>query len=176
MGEGPVSGPFAESELRAKYHKVSLNSIGGGDQRSRKTGRRDIGRRNPRRRQPGDSLTTHPTRQSLADALRVMDVLKKPAESKRGGTSGRLRVITPETERGLVSIMGADDFFYANTVGTFGAVSTGQNWGRLASAVRRWALKLVDKQKVFLLLFSDEALSWRKMRSLGGPFLLIAFS
>ena len=37
LGAGLASGPFAESELRAKYHKVLLISIGG--QRSHKTGR-----------------------------------------------------------------------------------------------------------------------------------------
>ena len=51
---GLVSGPFTEPELRGKYNKVLLNSLGA-DQRSRKTGRRNFGRRNPRGRQPKDS-------------------------------------------------------------------------------------------------------------------------
>ena len=80
-----------------------------------------------------------PAGPSLADALRIMDVLKKPAASKWGGTSAQLRVLTPEAEHGLVSIMGPIGF-YANTVGTFGEVSAGQDWGRLASAVHRRAL------------------------------------
>ena len=49
--------------------------------------------------------------------------------------------------------MGPNGLFYANAVGSFGVVSAGQNWGRLSIAVHRRALKLVDKQKVFLLLF-----------------------
>ena len=110
--------------------------------------------------------TQHPTRPSLSDAIRIADCLNKPATSKLGGTSAHSRALTPESEHGLVSIMGPNGLFYANTVGTAGVVSAGRNWDRLASAVRRWGLKLVGKRKVFLLLFSDDALSWRKMRSL----------
>ena len=54
--------------------------------------------------------------------------------------------------------MGPDGLFYANTVDAFGAVSAGQNWGRLESAVHRWALKSVDAKEVSILLFSDDAL------------------
>ena len=98
-------------------------------------------------------LTMQPSRPSLAGALRILDVLGKPAEAKWGGTPARRRVLTTDSEHGLVSIMGPGGLLYANTVGTFGVVSAGQNWDRLASAVRRWDLKLVDKRKVFLLLF-----------------------
>ena len=98
-------------------------------------------------------LTMQPTRPSLAGALMILDVLEKPAASKWGGTPARRRVLTTDSEHGLVSIMGPGGLLYANTVGTFGVVSAGQNWDRLASAVRRWDLKLVDKRKVFLLLF-----------------------
>ena len=77
-------------------------------------------------------LTMQPTRPTLADAIRIMEVLKKPAAEKWDGTSPNSRLLTPESERGLVSITGPDGLFYANTVGTFGVVSAGQNWGRLA--------------------------------------------
>ena len=63
------------------------------------------------------------------------------------GTSAHRRALTPEPEHGLVSIMGPGGKFYANTVGTVGVVSAGQNWDRLASAVRRWDLKLVEKKE-----------------------------
>ena len=71
--------------------------------------------------------------------------------------------------------MGPNGLFYANAVGAFGAVSAGQNWGRLAIAARRWALKLVGKQKVFLLLFSDDALSLAEDETFGEDFLIIVF-
>ena len=92
-------------------------------------------------------LTMQPARPSLAGCLRVLDLLENPAAAKIDGTSAHLRIITPEPEHGLVSIMGPDGMFYANTVGAFGVVSAGQNWDRLASAVRRWALQLVGKEK-----------------------------
>ena len=94
-----------------------------------------------------------PTGQSLPDALRVLDVLGNPPAEEWGGTSSQRRVLTPVSERGRVSLTGAGGIFYAKTVGTFGMVSAGQNWGRLASAVHRRALKLVDGRKVSLLLF-----------------------
>ena len=100
-----------------------------------------------------------PERPSLSDALRITDCLEKPAAAKWDGTSARRRVVTPASERGLVSIMGHRGLFYANAVGNFGAVAAGKNWDRLASAVHRRALKLVGANKVFLLLFSDDALS-----------------
>ena len=53
--------------------------------------------------------------------------------------------------------MGPNGLFYANTVGAGGAVSAGQNWDRLASAVHRWGLKLVDNDEVFTLLFPGDA-------------------
>ena len=98
-------------------------------------------------------LTMHPTRPSLADAIRIMGAPKKPAAAKWEGTSAHRRVLTPETEPGLVSIMWENGFFYANTVGTSGVVSAGRNWDRLAIAVRRWALKFVGKQKSILITF-----------------------
>ena len=104
-----------------------------------------------------------------------MDVSKKPAAAKWNGTSAHRRALTPETERGLVSIMGPNGCLYANTVGAFVAVSAGRNWDRLASAFRRRALKLVDKRKVFLLLFSDGALFLAEDDVFTETFLLIAF-
>ena len=98
-------------------------------------------------------LTMQPTRPSLAGCLRVLGILGNPAAAKMDGASAHRRVLTPEPEHGLVTIMGPDGKFYDNAVGTFGVASAGPNWGRLASAVRRWALKLVGKKKVYLLLF-----------------------
>ena len=50
-------------------------------------------------------------------------------------------------------------FIYANTVGDFGAVSAGGgNWGRLLSAVRRWALELVGDNDIPILLPPRDAL------------------
>ena len=48
--------------------------------------------------------------------------------------------------------------YYASTVGTFGVASAGRNWGRLASAVHRWGLKLLGGEKVYVLLFSGDAI------------------
>ena len=66
--------------------------------------------------------------------------------------------MTPEPERGLVSIAGPDGLYYANAVDALGAVSAGRNWDRLAIAVHSWALKLVGAREVFILLFPDGAL------------------
>ena len=98
-------------------------------------------------------LAMRPTRPSLADAARIMDRPNDPAAAKWGGVSARRQVIAPEPEHGLVSIMGADGLFYSNTIGAFGVVSAGQNWGRVASAAHRRALKLVDAKEVSILLF-----------------------
>ena len=83
----------------------------------------------------------------------VLGILENPAAAKIDGMSAHRRVLKPEPGHGIVSIMGPGGKFYANTVGTFGVVSAGQNWDRLASAAHRWALKLVGEQKVYLLLF-----------------------
>ena len=53
--------------------------------------------------------------------------------------------------------MGRSGLYCANTIGAFGVVSAGKEWGRLASAVQSWALKLVGEKEVFILLFSDGA-------------------
>ena len=120
-------------------------------------------------------LTVHPTRPSLSGAIRITDCLNKPAAAKWKGTSARRRVLTPESEHGLVSIMWPNGLFYAHTVGTFGVASAGQNWDRLASAARRCALKLVGNQKAFLLLFSDEALFLAEDGIFAEDFLIIVF-
>ena len=56
-------------------------------------------------------LTMQPARPSLSDAIRIADCLGKPAAAKWGGASSRRRVATPESERGLVSIMGTSGLF-----------------------------------------------------------------
>ena len=100
-----------------------------------------------------------PGRPSLADALRITDRLRKPAAAKWGGASSHRRVVKPESEQGLVPTMGPNGLYYANTVGAFGVASAGQNRGRLASAVHRRDLKLVDAKEVVFLLFPDDALN-----------------
>ena len=60
--------------------------------------------------------------------------------------------MAPEEERGLVSTMCPNGLFYANAVGTFGSVSDGGNWSRLASAAHSWALKLVDGNDFFYVI------------------------
>ena len=82
-------------------------------------------------------LTMQPTRPSHADAARIMDCLNEPASEKWAGVSARRQVIAPEPEHGLVSIVGPNGLFYANTVGAFGVVSADRNWDRLASASHR---------------------------------------
>ena len=86
-----------------------------------------------------------PTWASLADAMSIINGLNKPAAAKFDGGQARRRVLTPEPELGLVSTMWPNGLFHANAVGALGVVSDGENWGRLASAVHRWALKLVEK-------------------------------
>ena len=138
LEEGLVSGRFAWSELKEKYHKVLLNSLGGGIKDLAKPDVRTLVDATQGGVSQKIRLTTQPTKPRLAGALRVLDILEIPAESNWGGASARRRVLTPESEHGLVSIMGPNGLFYANTVGTFGVVSADQNWDRLASGVRRW--------------------------------------
>ena len=83
------------------------------------------------------SQTMQPERPSLAGCLMVSDVLETPTASKIDGKSANLRVLTPVSEHGLVSIMGPEGNAYSNAVGTSGVVSSGRNWGRLASAAHR---------------------------------------
>ena len=121
-------------------------------------------------------LTMQPTRPSLADCLRVLDLLENPTGAKIDGTSAHRRVITPSNEHGLVSIMGPGGMYYANTVGTFGVVSAGQNWDRLASAAHRWGLKLLGQEKVYVLLFPDDTIFLTENEIFGGTFLTFIFS
>ena len=74
-----------------------------------------------------------------------------------------------------MSILGPNGMRYANTVGTFGVVSAGQNWGRLASAVRRWVLKLVGEAKVYLLLFPGDAIFSTENEICDAMFLAFIF-
>ena len=174
MRVGLVSGPSAESELRGKYPKVPLNSLGS----EIKTLQNRTSEHWPTQPKGADQkilLTIQPTRPSLADAIRITDCLEKPAAAKWNGASSHRRVLTPEPGRGLVSTMGPNDLFYSNTVGSFGVVSAGQNWGRLARAIQRGALKLVDKQKVSLLLFSYDALFLAEDEIFEEAFLIIVF-
>ena len=47
----------------------------------------------------------------------------------------------------MVAIIGPNGIYYAITFGAFVVVSAGRNWDRLASAVHRWDLKLVDAEE-----------------------------
>ena len=95
---------------------------------------------------------------SLPDAMSILKRLKQPAAAKFNGRQAHRTGLTPKPERGLVAIMGTNGTFYKNTFGAFGVVSAGGNWGRLASAAHRWDFKLVDRNEVCMLLFSDDAL------------------
>ena len=53
-------------------------------------------------------LTTQPTRPSLSDFLRVLDLLENPAGAKIDEKPAHRRAITPKNEHGLVSIMDPD--------------------------------------------------------------------
>ena len=75
--------------------------------------------------------------------------------------------------RVLVSNMGTCGLFYANAVGSLGAVSAGLNWGLLASAVHRWAHALVEIKEIYLLLFPGDIWFWLEMGSRGGTSLIV---
>ena len=51
-------------------------------------------------------LAMQPTGPSLADCVRVLELLEKPDAAKIDGKSANRRALTPEPEHGLVSIMG----------------------------------------------------------------------
>ena len=103
-------------------------------------------------------LTMQPKRPSLSDAIPIWGRLKDPAEEEYDAGSPHRMAITPKPEHGFVSIVGPIGLCCANNVGAFGAVSSGQNWDRLASAAHRWGLKLVDGADFFMLIFPDDAL------------------
>ena len=73
-----------------------------------------------------------------------MSRLNDPATAKFDGCQAHRWVLTPKPGHGLVSIVGHNGLFYANAVGAIGAVSAGRNWDPLASAARRWDLKIVE--------------------------------
>ena len=161
--EGPVSGPFSESELRAKYHRVLLNSSGG-------LGIKDLTRPDVRTlagaTQGVDKQhirpKMQPARPSLSDAVRITDRLKnrpmRNGAARPPATAPSRRSRNADSSRSW----GESGLYYANAVGNFEVVSTGQNWGRLASAAIRRELKFVDAKEV--------------MRYARALFLLIIFS
>ena len=116
----------------------------------------------------------HPTRPGPADAVRFLDVSRSPIGAKFDGGESHRMALSPEHERGLVSTMGPNGLFYANTVGTLRAVPSGGKWARLASAGRRWALKLVEHNELFVL-FPDGALVLAASEHLGEFPLVVIF-
>ena len=106
LEEGLLSGHLPLEQLHAKYHKVLLNSLGAEI--------KDIAKPDVRMlvgaAQGGVGqhirLTMQPTRPSLVDCLRVLDILKTPAAAKIDGTSAHRIALKPEQEHGLVFIMG----------------------------------------------------------------------
>ena len=68
---------------------------------------------------------------------------------KFDGCKARRKGLTPDDGVGPVSLMGPIGLFYANAVGTFGAVSPGRNWDSPASAAHLWALALVDSEEIY---------------------------
>ena len=156
MGEGLVSGPFHEAEL-AGNTPSSIKFSGWGSKISQNKMSEHW---STQRKEASTNTFFLPF--SLQDLVfqtqwEFWTGLAIRPRKKWAGKSVHRQVITPEPEHGMVSIRGADGLFYANTVGTIGVVSAGQNWGRLAIAPHRWALKLVDAQEVLILLFSDDA-------------------
>ena len=67
--------------------------------------------------------------------------LKFPIGAKFDGARAHRTAITPALERGLVSIMGPNGLFYANTVGAVGSVSAG---GAGAAAQARFNVGRLD--------------------------------
>ena len=151
--------------MRANYRQVLLNSSGAEIQDLATPDVRTLVDATQGGANQHIRLTMQPTRPSHTAALRILDVLDNPAAAKWGGTSARRRAQTPPSEHGLVSIIPPNGMFYANTVGACGVVSAGQNWDRFAGAVRRRALKLIEKKKVPILLFPTTRFSYRRMRS-----------
>ena len=89
--------------------------------------------------------------------MRIIDGRKNPAAAKFAGWKAHQRVLTLVKERGLVSTVAPNGLFYSNADGAFGTVSDGGNWDRLASAVHRWALKLVGESDYHTLQFPDDS-------------------
>ena len=91
-------------------------------------------------------------RPSLADAVRIPDCLKNPDGGEFGASKAHREALEPRGEHVIAPIMGTDGLFYDNTAGTSGVASDGQNWGRLAIAVRRWALPLSEDMDFITLI------------------------
>ena len=119
-------------------------------------------------------LTKQPARPSLAEAMRILNLLNSPTESKFAGGSVRRMVLTPKAEHTLVSIVGPNSLYFANTVGEFGSVSVGRNWDRLPSASHWWDLKLAEEWNS-LLLFSYGALVLAESEISEVPWLVVIF-
>ena len=68
--------------------------------------------------------------------------------------------------------MGPGGFPYDATVGAFGVVSAGRKWNRPSSAPRRRASPLGGNAKLFLLLYSEDALVLEENAISYGGFLL----
>ena len=143
LEEGLVSAPFSESEIRMEYPKVLLNPPWA---ETNDLTRPDV-RTLVDSTHGGENRHIHhaiqTTSPSLADAMRAIKGLKKPAAAKFDGRKAHRRALTPSKEHGAASTMWPSGLFYANAVGAFGVVYDGENWDRLASDVHRWALKLV---------------------------------
>ena len=71
--------------------------------------------------------------------------------------------------------MAPSGMYYEDTVGAFGVVSAGQNRGRLASAVRRWSLKLPRGGGRLCLTFPDGAILLTENEVFGEASLAFIF-
>ena len=120
-------------------------------------------------------LATQTTRPSHAGAMRVIKGIKKPAAAKFDGRKAHRRVLTPEPELGLVPIVAPNGLFYSHAVGAFGVVFDGGDWDRLAIAVHRWELKLVENNDIPMLLFPDDARVLEESEISDGSFLVVIF-
>ena len=145
--EGLVSGPFALEELHSKRPKVLPKFHRDGNQRSHQTRRQNIGRRNPSGRQPKNSSNNATNKTWSCGLPKGLRHSRKPGHRKMGRNVCAPSHLNAKTWTRSSLDNGTSGKFYANTVGTFGIVSACRNWGRLASAGQRWALKLVWKRK-----------------------------
>ena len=140
-----VSGPCPESELRAKYRKLPINSLGGENKDLTRPDGGTLVDAHQGRVIQHTRLTMQLTGPSLSDAMRIIGGLGNQVGAKFDGGQSHRRAIAPEEERGLVATLVRNCLFYANAVGTFGVASAGGNRDRLASAAHRWAMEIVDK-------------------------------
>ena len=89
-----------------------------------------------------------PTTRGLDVAMSFRDGRGNPIGSKFDARKARRAALSPHWEHGLVSALGPYGLFYFTARGASGVGPNGQNWDRLAIAVRRLELPLVGDKKI----------------------------